>query len=102
MYYYKLAAEQGDNDSHKKLKSFNEEPLLTMVLTMEWPTTHKYLHPKCQKAIQELFSSFHNKYSGGLPTELIIRIVIILIRIWPKQERHLPLYISSSGGGTNK
>jgi len=94
IYYYKLAADQGDNDSHKKLKRFNEEPLLTMVLAMEWPKTQNRLHPKCQRAIQELFCSFHNKHSGMLPRELIIRIAILLIRIWPKQEPHSPIFVN--------
>jgi len=93
MYYYKLAADQGDNDSLKKLKRYNEEPLHTLVLTIEWPRTQKYLHPKCQSAIRELFCSFqNNKQSGQLPKELIIRIVLLLIRIWPKSEPHFAIY----------
>jgi len=96
MHYYKLAAEQGDNDSQKKLKRFNEEPLLTNVLTMEWPKTQKYLHPLCQDAIMELFCSFHNsKQSGLLPKELIERIALLLIQIWPKTQPHLPIYTDS-------
>jgi TPR repeat protein len=97
MHYYKLAAEQGDNDSQKKLKRFNEEPLLTVVLTMEWPKTQKYLHPACQQAIIELFCSFHNnKQEGLLPKELIMKITLMLIRIWPKTQPHLPIYTEST------
>jgi len=93
MHYYKLAANQGDNDSQKKLKRFNEEPLLTAVLTAEWPHTQNYLHPICQQAIIELYYSFHNsKQSGPLPRELIEKIALVLIRIWPKTQPHLPIY----------
>jgi len=96
MHYYKLAAEQGDTDSKKKLIRFNEEPLLTNVLTMEWPNTQKYLHPLCKDAIMEFFCSFHNsKQSGLLPKELIERIALLLIQIWPKTQPHLPIYTDS-------
>lgn len=93
MHYYKLAATQGDNDSLKKLKRFNEDPLLTVVLSSEWPRTHTYLNPTCKDAIMELFVSFqNNKQSGILPKELIFRVSLILIKLWPKTQAHSPLY----------
>jgi len=94
MYYYKQAAEQGDKESLKKLLKYNEEPLLTLVLTLEWPKTQKYLHPKCQSAIKEIFYLFQNPQQ--LPKELIFRIAILLIGLWPKSEPHCALYIQKS------
>jgi hypothetical protein len=95
MYYYRLAADQGDTDSQKQLRKYNEEPLLTAVLTAEWPKTQNNLHPNCQIAIFQLFLSFYKNKSFHLPKELIMAISTMVIHLWPKTDPHLPLYIET-------
>jgi TPR repeat protein len=100
MYYYKLAADKGDLDSQKQLRKLNEEPLLTVVLTAEWPRTQNKLHPNCQIAILQLFLTFYKNKSFPLPKELIMAISTIVIQLWPKTDSHLPLYIETKSNNS--
>jgi len=91
--YYEQAANQGDDDAKKKLKKFNQDPLLSEVMSTQWPTTHHKLHINCQSAIMEIFYFNRHRPTDPIPIELIRIISRFIIKYWPTdKEPHQPYY----------
>eukprot|EP01124_Arcella_intermedia_P001240 TRINITY_DN1067_c0_g1_i1.p1 TRINITY_DN1067_c0_g1~~TRINITY_DN1067_c0_g1_i1.p1 ORF type:complete len:413 (+),score=66.67 TRINITY_DN1067_c0_g1_i1:121-1359(+) len=88
--YFRDAASQGDQEALKKLKKFNEEPILSELLTSRWPLTQHKLNPNCQLAINEiiLFRKFYLNHL--VPIEVWNFILLYVIRLWP--EPHGPFH----------
>jgi len=86
---FSSAAQRGDSVSSDMCEEFRSGELLVFLLAQEWPVSYFYLNENCKVALNEIFFITTELYFP-IPKELLYIIFKLLIKMWPREQPHLP------------
>jgi len=85
---FKCAADQGDPLA-SDVEEFKNGELVVALLSQEWPDSDSFINENCRMCMKELVF-ISQEMQLPIPKELVYIICKLLIKLWPREQAHLP------------